>query len=109
MHVLVCFFYYYTNLLLLPVSKAHYLIKLMFAVYTLANAFGLVDEDLPSIARQGSGSACRSIYGGFVRWNAGIDDLGSDSTAVQIAADTHWPDMRILILVVNIFLELFFS
>lgn len=70
-------------------------------VYTLANAFGLVDEDLPSIARQGSGSACRSIYGGFVHWKAGIDDLGSDSTAVQIAADTHWPEMRIIILVVN--------
>ncbi|XP_060875600.1 diphosphomevalonate decarboxylase-like isoform X2 [Metopolophium dirhodum] len=68
-------------------------------VYTLANAFGLVDEDLPSIARQGSGSACRSIYGGFVHWKAGLDDLGSDSTAVQIAAETHWPEMRIIILV----------
>lgn len=70
-------------------------------VYTLANAFGLVEEDLPSIARQGSGSACRSIYGGFVHWKAGVDDLGSDSTAVQIATHTHWPEMRILILVVN--------
>ncbi|MBO8666491.1 hypothetical protein INO76_15795, partial [Staphylococcus aureus] len=29
------------------------------------------------------------------------DDLGSDSTAVQISADTHWPEMRIIILVVN--------
>lgn len=70
-------------------------------VYTLANAFGLMDEDLPSIARQGSGSACRSIYGGFVQWKAGVDNLGTDSTAVQIATDTHWPEMRILILVVN--------
>lgn len=70
-------------------------------MYTLANAFDLVNEDLPSIARQGSGSACRSIYGGFVHWKAGIDDLGSDSTAVQIAPHTHWPEMRILILVVE--------
>ncbi|XP_029347260.1 diphosphomevalonate decarboxylase-like isoform X1 [Acyrthosiphon pisum] len=70
-------------------------------VYTLANAFGLVNGDLPSIARQGSGSACRSIYGGFVQWTAGVDDQGYDSTAVQIAADTHWPEMRIIILVVN--------
>lgn len=72
-------------------------------VYTLANAFGLVKEDLPSIARQGSGSACRSIYGGFVHWKAGVDDLGSDSTVDQIAPDTHWPEMRILILVVQYF------
>lgn len=75
--------------------------KYFLTVYTLANVFGLVDEDLSSIARQGSGSACRSIYGGFVHWKAGNDDLGSDSTAVQIAADTHWPEMRILILVVK--------
>lgn len=75
--------------------------KIFLTVYTLANAFGLVDEDLPSIARQGSGSACRSIYGGFVHWKAGIDDLGSDSTAIQISADTHWPEMRIIILVVK--------
>lgn len=74
--------------------------KYFKTVFTLANAFGLLDEDLPSIARQGSGSACRSLYGGFVQWKAGTDDLGSDSTAIQIAPDTHWPDMRILILVV---------
>lgn len=70
-------------------------------MYTLANAFNLVDEDLPSIARQGSGSACRSIYGGFVHWKAGVDDLGLDSTAVQIATDEHWPEMRVIILVVK--------
>lgn len=61
----------------------------------------MVNEDLPSIARQGSGSACRSIYGGFVQWKAGVDHQGDDSTAVQIAADTHWPEMRIIILVVK--------
>lgn len=76
-------------------------------VYTLAKAFGLIGEDLSSIARQGSGSACRSIYGGFVHWKAGVDDLGSDSTVVQIAADTHWPELRILILVVQYFFNTF--
>lgn len=75
-----------------------------FIVYSLANAFNLVDEDLSSIARQGSGSACRSIYGGFVHWKAGVNNLGSDSTAVQIAPDTHWPEMRILILVVKYYI-----
>jgi len=53
----------------------------------LANAFGLVNEDLPSIARQRSGNACRSIYGGFVQWTAGVNDQGYDLTAVQIAAN----------------------
>lgn len=72
----------------------------VITVYTLANAFNLTDEDLPSIARQGSGSACRSIYGGFVHWKAGVDELGLDSTAVQIATEAHWPEMRIVILVV---------
>lgn len=76
--------------------------KYFYTVYTLANAFGLMDEDLPIIARQGSGSACRSIYGGFVHWKAGIDEQGSDSTAVQIASNTHWPEMRVIILVVFI-------
>lgn len=40
-------------------------------VYTLATLYGLEDEELTAIARLGSGSACRSIYGGFVRWMKG--------------------------------------
>lgn len=60
-----------------------------------------VKSNVSSIARLGSGSACRSVYGGFVRWHAGKCADGSDSVATQIVESTHWPEMRALILVVG--------
>ena len=42
------------------------------------------------------------MYGGFVRWNVGVRDDGSDSIAVQVAPATHWPEMEILVLVVSL-------
>jgi diphosphomevalonate decarboxylase len=48
-------------------------------------------ETLSQIARQGSGSACRSFYGGFVRWNRGTDASGIDSFATPVASEDHWP------------------
>lgn len=38
----------------------------------------------------GSGSACRSIPRGFVVWNKGQKNDGSDSYAYSIAPPTHW-------------------
>lgn len=70
-------------------------------VYTLATLYRLEKEELTSIARLGSGSACRSIYGGFVQWLKGDQPDGSDSIAVQIAPASHWPEMHVLILVVS--------
>jgi len=58
-------------------------------------------SELSRIARQGSGSACRSMFGGYVAWIMGSKEDGSDSLAVQIAEDVHWPDMRAAILVVS--------
>ncbi|XP_026475006.1 diphosphomevalonate decarboxylase [Ctenocephalides felis] len=69
-------------------------------VYTLAKLYG-VTGNISKIARLGSGSACRSIFGGFVQWCAGSNPSGEDSLAVQIEPETYWPEMKVLILVVN--------
>lgn len=68
----------------------------------LAALFGFEEQfpdELTMIARQGSGSACRSLYGGWVKWEMGQQADGSDSLAVQVADEHHWPEMRVLILV----------
>lgn len=70
------------------------------AVYALARLYN-VKGDISSIARQGSGSACRSLAGGFVRWHAGKAADGSDSLATQVVPASHWPEMRVVILVVS--------
>ena len=57
--------------------------------------------ELSLIARQGSGSACRSLLGGYVAWDAGSLPDGSDSKARVVASREHWPEMRALILVAS--------
>jgi diphosphomevalonate decarboxylase len=69
-------------------------------VYSLGQLYG-IKGDISGIARQGSGSACRSVDGGFVQWVAGTAADGSDSIAKQIVDEKHWPEMRVLILVVS--------
>lgn len=77
-----------------------YFLSCLCTVYTLAKAYG-VEGELSGIARQGSGSACRSMYGGFVQWIMGQKDDGKDSLAQQVEPETHWPELRILVLVVS--------
>ncbi len=58
-------------------------------------------KELSMLARLGSGSACRSVYGGFVEWQKGKKKDGSDSFAEQIAPPTHWPEIRLVSAVVD--------
>lgn len=63
-----------------------------FAALTLAAAAAaglkLSEKELSILARQGAGSACRSIPGGFVEW---LDGNSSDTSyAKQIFPSTHW-------------------
>jgi len=58
-------------------------------------------KQLSMIARVGSGSACRGIYGGFVRWNKGEIEDGSDSFAEQVFDENHWPELNDLIVIVS--------
>ena len=53
-----------------------------------AAGLNLSEADLSRLARRGSGSASRSIPGGFVEWQAGTAD--DDSFAFSIAPADHW-------------------
>lgn len=73
-----------------------------FAALTLAasDAAGLDLSPAPlsELARRGSGSAARSIFGGFVEMKMGEKADGSDAVAFQLHDEHYWPlDMLILI------------
>jgi diphosphomevalonate decarboxylase len=48
----------------------------------------LSERELSRLARQGSGSACRSVPAGFVEWQVG--ETEQDSYAYSIAGPEHW-------------------
>jgi diphosphomevalonate decarboxylase len=53
-----------------------------------AAGLDLSEPELSRLARRGSGSACRSIPGGFVEWQPGTGD--EDSYSISIAPPNHW-------------------
>lgn len=59
----------------------------------------LSDSDLSRLARRGSGSACRSIFGGFVEWEQGEDD--QTSLAHPVASDYFEDDLAMLFVLIN--------
>lgn len=60
---------------------------------------GLTGKALSRLARRGSGSASRSIYGGFVEWEKGHDDETSYSFPVE--ADNWENDLAMIFVVIN--------
>ncbi|WP_438954950.1 diphosphomevalonate decarboxylase [Cognatiyoonia sp.] len=59
----------------------------------------LSKADLSMLARFGSGSATRSLWHGFVRWNKGVAVDGTDSFGEPL--DIDFPDLRIAIVPVD--------
>ena len=55
---------------------------------------------LSELARRGSGSAARSIYGGFVEMRMGKKSDGSDAFAVPLAEKDYW-DIHVLIAITS--------
>ncbi|MCH4337344.1 diphosphomevalonate decarboxylase [Staphylococcus haemolyticus] len=60
---------------------------------------GLSDKDLSRLARRGSGSASRSIYGGFAEWEKGHDD--ESSFAHRVEADGWENELAMVFVVIN--------
>lgn len=63
---------------------------------SLAAGLNLTKEELSRLARRGSGSASRSIYGGFAEWQKGSSDI--DSFAIPID-EADWDIGMIFIIV----------
>lgn len=59
----------------------------------------LSDKDLSRLARIGSGSASRSIYGGFAEWEKGYSD--ETSYAVPLESNHFEDELAMIFVVIN--------
>ena len=81
-------------------SSASGIAAMVFAANS-ALGLNLDAKSMSIIARQGSGSSCRSLAGGFVKWEKGFKDDGSDSHIRQIATHEHWPELVDIVAIVS--------
>lgn len=76
-----------------------------FAALTYALVLALdIDisfRELSIFARRGSGSACRSIYGGFVEWHAGKELSGEDSYSAKVYGEQYWKEFKIIVVIID--------
>ncbi len=77
-------------------SSSSGLAAMTLACLECAGADPLSDRTLASrIAREGSGSAARALWGGFTRWARGAQ------AAEALHPAEFWPDLRVLVVVVS--------
>ena len=67
----------------------------IFSALKLDNELSKID--ITKIARIGSGSACRSIFGGICEW---VKEGGDDSHALQLYDENYW-DLGVKLIIVN--------
>ncbi|AYF92642.1 diphosphomevalonate decarboxylase [Apilactobacillus bombintestini] len=68
------------------------------AAASKAAGLNLNDKELSKLARRGSGSATRSIFGGFAAWNKGNDDDSSYGYSIQ---DPVKMDIKMIAIILN--------
>lgn len=81
-------------------SSASAFAALALAASTAAG-LALSPRELSILARRGSGSAARSIHGGFVEWRRGERADGLDSFAEPLLPETAWP-LAVLVAVTSL-------
>ena len=79
-------------------SSASSMAALVLAIASALNLQNILSKtELSKIARMGSGSACRSIFGGVSEWVTGIGEL---SFAQQLYKNDYW-DLGVKLIIVN--------